>query len=289
MIALMPSQPEPRLETRTHLKSEKEWAYLREANSYRDFLLRYLEQKKITMSQFAFAAGYTRGFPGEVLSGKRRLTTKSCLSFEKAMKIPPQGRRLFRYLVAIAEPDTFPDIDRLNLDSKIHEVRQKAWGRFVKITPNSHSDFAELFRNPALMHTFAACGQIGEKINIESVRLRAQLTETELSKNLEKLIRIGVVSENNGFYSPVDQHLFLHSPGGMLAKVFIEATNRAQKRVSIAAKSESEMFFVSTFSIQKNRLPELKKRWREVVLQFVDEAMINEGDTVVQLQTSLHK
>ena len=105
---------------------------LQQSTDYRSFLRVYLAGRSLSLSDFARAAGFGRSFPSDVLSKKRRLTSKSAYAFEKALKLPIAGKKFFRLLVALEEHDSFPEISRDGIKCQMSNSNQIK-SRFVSI------------------------------------------------------------------------------------------------------------------------------------------------------------
>lgn len=83
--------------TSSKAKEQGEFLFqkLRQSTSYREFLKIYLDSRALSLSDWARATGFGRGFLEYVLSGKRRLTMKSYHPFEKALTVPLVGKNFF--------------------------------------------------------------------------------------------------------------------------------------------------------------------------------------------------
>ncbi len=280
-----------RLETKSLRKSE-DWSPLRNAKDYRNFLKIYLEIRNLSLSDFARSAGCHRGFPGDVISGKRRLTAQSSFLFEKALKAPRAAKKFFRSLIALEEEDIYPEIDRKKIDLLISELRQKSWNRTHREIPESSvKDPRRLIGTPRFMSVFAASGSPGHGAHRHQIQKRTGIEEGELSKIISHLVDLGLLKEvHQDFFEPQELHLFVKSAdqAPLMKHIFKNAVALAGRRVEIAANSKSEMFFTSSFCIQESKLPELKNLLRETILSFVDESIDSDGDRVVQLVTALH-
>ena len=62
----------------------------------------------------------------------------------------------------------------------------------------------------------------------------------------------------------------------------------AAQKASTAKKEDSEMFFTSFFCVDSGKLQELKAALRKTLLQFVDESMQTDANSVVRLVAALH-
>ncbi len=270
---------------------ENKWDSLRLAPDYRAFLQAYLETRKISLSDLARAAGFGRGFPGDVISGRRRLTVKSFRAFETALKLPPSGRRYFRYLVAREERDLFPDLKPESVERGISELRSREWTRSRRELPErANPSVSEVMRDRNCLAVYAAAGSPGKGATRDQLASRTRLDELDVRKAIALLAKAGVVEETTERVLPLDLHVALKASGAgaAFATLFQSACEAAAVRSKSAVTSEQELFFTSSFGIDEARLPELKAALRSVILKFVDECIEPEGTRVVHLTTGLH-
>jgi DNA-binding transcriptional ArsR family regulator len=268
-----------------------DWLKLRSATDYRAFLQAYLEETSLSLSDLARAAGFGRGFPGDVISGRRRLTAKSFRAFRQALKLPPQGRRLFGLLVAFEEADLFPEMDRDAIPRSIDELRRAPWRRARReVSEREVPSLGAALADPRAISVYAAAGRPGQGVSFASLRERTRLSDREIESTLRKLEGAGIVAYRDGFYEAVDLHLFVQSRGERIepTEVFREACRIAAHRASQAMASEQELFFASAFCVDEKKMPELKAALRATALKFVDESIQPDGNRVVRLVAALH-
>lgn len=269
-----------------------DWTAVRDAPDYRRFLSAYLEMRGRSLSDLARATGYGRGFPGDVISGRRRLTERSCRAFESALKIPPQGKRLFRLLVASAEPDLFPDLDPASVARAIGDLRSRPWGR-VRGELNLHSggQTNDILSNSLALGVYAAAGAPGVGATFLEICNRTRASDREIVHTLRQLQEAGLISHREGRYEPTELHLFLRAvdTNTSFTALFRTACQLAAERASaVSTDSEREMFFTSAFCVREESLAELKSELRKTMLKFVDDSIDPNGDRVVRLIAGLH-
>lgn len=274
------------------MSSEKRWEKIRKAKTYREFLAAYLAEFGFSLSDFARASGFGRGFPGDILSGKRRLTAKSSFAFEKALKLPLPGRKLFRFLVASEEPDLYPELDRDKLVVEMAQLRAKDWKR----TRHSvHEGTLPKIQNQLLdkkvLATYAAAGTPVSGAALVDIQKRTGFAADQVLKfvkELESLRLLEFTSETQVL--PKDQHVYLQTTdqSALLNHTFRQSARIAVERISQQRQLQDEFFFNSSFCVRLDQLAEFKKELRETVLKFVDNATAEEGNRVVHLLTALH-
>lgn len=264
---------------------------LRDSANYRDFLKNYLEGRGLSLSDFARATKFGRGFPGDILAGKRRLTVKSFYPFEKALKLPLPGKKMFRCLVALEEPDIFPELTTSEVEKTLTSLRAKAWYRARgHVEEKSHQGFQNLMADPDIISVYAAAGDPEMGATFEQICLRTRLPQLDLSKHLQKLLDMKLMSCKDGIYYPNDLHLFLQTSdrSQILSMLFKNAAEAAQRRVPQGLSSDSEFFFTSKICVREGNLPALKAALRETVLKFVDDSVESDGDRIVNMVTAMH-
>lgn len=276
------------------MKSDN-FSTLFDSPNYRVFLQDYILIKDIKLSDFARLVGCTRGFPSDILKGRRRLTAKSYYSFEKALKLPLPYKKMFQLLVAKEEPDIFAHIiDMQTIDIKIESLKQnrisqKNHSTFVQNNENDLA-FQKILNNPHTMSVVAAAGDPESGATLQQIQQRTRLTDHNLNKTLNDLREYGLLKQVHDRYYPQDLHLFFQTKNTseMLSKFFHQAMRSAEKRLSQINDQSSEMFFVSEFCIQENQMPQFKKELKGLVLKFIDDSIAAEGTRVAKLLTALH-
>lgn len=271
---------------------ELRWEEIKKAKTYRAMLKTYLEVFDYSLSDFARAAGFGRGFPGDILSGKRRLTAKSSFAFEKALKLPQPGKRFFRLLVAQEEVDVFPEIDRSRVSSELQLVRNKSWKR---IRHSAHETAAPEFKNIQLdkrmLATYAGAGNPGTGATLDEVVLRTGFTKEQVLKFAKDLQQLQLLEfKSADFVVPKDQHFFLQTTdqSRLLQQTFKQSAQLAVEKVMSDASKKDEFFFNSSFCIQADKMADFKKELRETILKFIDHSTDDDGTRVVHLLTALH-
>lgn len=244
----------------------------------------------MSLSDFARACGFARGFPGDVISGKRRLTAKSAFAFEQALKLPRVGKKLFRFLVAQKELDLYPEISRAHIADEIQNLRRLPWRQERRQLPEIASGkIKAVLSDSRAMSTYAACGEPKTGASYQELIRRTQFSAKELDQQLLELEKVNLVCREDGHFFPKDLHLFLEASeqSQLIRDVFQNASRVASMR-SERADLSKEMFFVSHFCINEESLPELKVALRQMILKYVDESVNTSGDRVIKLVTGLH-
>lgn len=269
-----------------------DFARIRKSSDYRTFLKAYLDEHSLSLSDLARTAGFGRGFPSDVISGRRRLTLKSARAFEKALKLPSAGKRLFRLLVAQAEPDLHPDVEPQTLTSKISELRKKPWNRPMRELPMRQvPKSGHALSNTRSVTVFAAAGDPEQGASFDEIATRTRLTKRDLLVALEELKNAGLLTHRDERYFPTDLHLFLKTTDSKdpFIALFREASTIAADRVSESIGSLDEFFFTSSFCIDESRMPEFKATLRKTLLTFVNDSIKADGDQVARIVVAFQR
>lgn len=259
---------------------------------YRTFVKTYLQMKNLNFSDFSRAANCTRAFTNQVLSNKRRLTSKSVYTFEQAFKLPLNAKKIFRLLVAKEEADLFPEMDRSNLENQIRKLQMSIESKSRK--DYSEADFAQIDKDLEITHQaisiFAACGDHNSGSSLEQLYQRTRLAENVLTKNIDLLMKMNLLEKREDLYFPVNMHIYLQTKtqSELLNLVFKTAANSATSRLGHITEDSNEFFFASQFCVNESQMPALKRELRESILKFVDESLVSNGDRVVKVVTALH-
>ncbi len=265
---------------------------LKAAANYRDFLKIYVKEKKISLSQLAQQMGYSRSFTSDIVIGRRKLNLKTLIEFEKQLKISTQGKKLFRFLVAAEQAELFKDLTKTSIQENIERLRKTHWGthkQVEKVGPLAPVTDQAMDYNDASV--LAAAGEQGRITLKEDIIKKTGLLPQEVERSLAKLKLLTLVEVTENRVTPRDTHLFLktHNTSEMLKSIFQKSCRKAMERVELNHEQTGEFFFNSHFSIKKEALPELKRELRQIILNYVDQAIAEDGDSIVKLNVALFR
>ena len=273
----------------TKMQQQVTWEKVRSSQDYREFLKNYIEEKSIRVADFARAAGCHRGFPADVISGKRRITTKSYYAFEQALRLPADGKKMFRYLVAMGEPDFLPELDRAKIAASLASIRQKSWGKTRRNLKETGLQIQDVLQNTDVPLVFSATGGPETGASFSDIQIRTKKSPEDLQQILGLMVNIGLLKNVDDKYYSQDMHLFWQgidqkkAMTTLFQKYCLAASAKAEQKWS----SEKELFFFSNLCVQESQLPQLKKALRETIMTFVDESLQPDGDCVVKLSASM--
>lgn len=261
-----------------------------QCTDYRSFLLQYKKQKsstrRFTYTMIARRGGFkAKSFPRDVFVGNKNLSATSLYPMIKGLGLCGDLAEYFKTLVQIEHPEiTTPVKSVSQLHLKLNNLRSRILKK-RKITTENDPYKIELF--PII---YAACGNSKEGASIEEVVRRTAISYDEIKNTLSSLKDIGLVYQNDeNRYFGVDNHLFFESIEASYAfqKHFSYLSNKSVELAAKNFKTDQALFFSSNFSIQQDKMPELKSALRSLLLQYVDSSENPDGDKVVSLVCSL--
>lgn len=263
---------------------------LKSAADYREFLRDYLALKGLTLSKFARLTGHARGYPSDVIGGRRRLTLQSFRSFEKALKLPPSGKKFFRCLVAAEESDIFPSSSLIALSKSLVELRLASWQpAFREVSEILGAE--DLLKKPSTLMVLASLGTPESGAHLDEISVRSGFPKEVLIKILKGLIEVRMVTTLEDKYYGTDFHLFLSAQHQResFKSLFQTVCSSAGTRATNHLESKEEMFLSSFLCIKSERLPEFKIELKQLLLRFVDDCVSPDGDQTVSLVAALFK
>lgn len=268
-----------------------QWKPLKETFDYRGFLQAYIGLRRISKSQLSLAAGFNRGFVADIISRRRRLKSDTVYALEKTLRVPSIGKKYFRLLVAQDEPELFPEYETEKIAPLLSEMRKRAWNKsYRQVNGSDYSALRKMFNSNDLVSIFAASGLPGVGALLEEIQSRTQFSSQRVRSSLEELMRLGIFKKQGDRYESQDLHVFLQTENvdALLSDSFQRAARQASNRVSQKHSNTDELFFSSTFCVDKKMLPDLKKALRETALKFIDDHIQADANQVVHLLTALH-
>ena len=265
-----------------------------EAEDYRSFLrilfLATAKNGKINYSALSRRAGFSsRGFIPDVLEGRRRLTGNSFPKMLRLVSGPSAVKGAFTCLVQLEEPELNPDqTSEAELRLRLKDLRAKLKAR-LQATESSGPVFARtLFKSHHILAVYAALGDREPGMTIEEVARRSSVNLMICGQVVEHLLKQNVVRENNGLFVAANPHLIFEGLGeehGFKAS-YLESVAELRRKASDRFNAHDQLFCQSFFSVDRKRLPELKKRLRELVHEFV-ETEADDGDAVARILVGL--
>jgi hypothetical protein len=243
---------------------------------------------KINLSALSRRAGFSsRSYIREVLDGKKRLALQSLPRFVRAFRLNKTAEALLACLVALEEQDAnIEGLSRSQLQEQAESLRQKLRRRDGE---TKHRRDAFSF-GPQAVSIFAALGSPEKGADLAQIQSRSGVDEATCGLVLGELLRKGVIENRNDRYFVSDVNLDLSGLGKDLAfeRLFGNVLNDLSKNYRKKLGSNEELLFYTAFSIRKDRLPEMKKRFRELLLEMIDTEQQDDGDAVVRSVFALY-
>lgn len=144
------------------------------------------------------------------------------------------------------------------------------------------------FENYYVPMIFAALGSPQKGASLGTLQKRTNLELDTINSVLQKLADHNLVITKGRLYYPQ----FDHAKGkGLGSKSFfknyylrcLEETHRSARQ---KMDSDSDLFFASHILVHNDKIPELKKALRELLFQFVDDHLEEDGNQVKNLVCS---
>lgn len=259
---------------------------LLQSKSISEFLVRAEAELKNSEMGFSYAsfarnAGFSaRSYVREVFQGKKPLTLKALPGFSKAFGLNKEEREILKCLLLIEFPGMDPGVSAETAQQMLF-VKRKALARRAERKKPLES-FAPLKGLDEWPVVYAG---LGEGSTVDILLKKTKLTALSLERALQAMMALGIVSESEGVYSPVGRHLVL-SPevhAEMIRTHFQSVLERASRLAGVNFRDPQRMYFVSSYSVRKSRMPELKAKLIETLLRFVDETECAQDDEIVSL------
>jgi hypothetical protein len=269
---------------------------------YRSFLRIFFRRheldpslSKVSFSSFAVRAGYaSKSYPAEILSGKKRLQVQSIDKFCNGMKLNRRLSEYFRNLVLmeVSNEKTSNSQSILNLKSRNKEIREKYLRAHSPLENQLRQSGQEnILLQENFPEVYAALGSPERGASLLEISKRSGLKENEIEKILLSLDLAKVIKKIDGrFYlnsSTLDLK-FLQS-NEYFKKNFTRSTTKALKRMEKQVQDQQSLFMTQTFSVNSNKMKDLKLKLEETILSFADEAESAEGDSIAEICISFTK
>ena len=240
---------------------------------------------KFNYAAFARKAGFTsRGFAQEVLSGRKRLTTQSYPKFVKALALPVMLKPYFSLLVAKEEPELNGDgLTETQIEENLKKLKERIKAE-LKLANREGTVAQVMFRHNHLLSIYSV---LAKGATLEEISRRTSIHPATVERVLEHLVVQQVVEERSGRYHSVNPLLvFKGLPGDHpVRSTFLDTVEEMKKRAT--SQFEQHLFLHAYFSVDRARLPELKKRLWDLMTEFVDQNGNDDGDGVAKMVLSL--
>ncbi len=236
-------------------------------------------------ADFARRAGFSaRSYVREVFQGKKALTLKALPAFAKALGMKKEERELFRCLIAIENPQFDPTVSPENAKKSLQVKNETLKRRLAR--GRVGASLSSLSRIESWPRVYVALGNGREFPEIQAA---TKLTTLHLERTLKEMAEAKLIRCRGDRYEPTSPHLVLdpsiHSE--MIASHFQAVLTDAIDGSKMNFRDPEKLYFVSSFGVRKDRLPELKAKLIETLLRFVDDSEDSQNEEIVSLATTL--
>ncbi len=241
-------------------------------------------------SGFARRAGFSaRSYVREVFQGKKSLSIKALSPFAQAFGFNREERELMRSLFALENPDFIP---ALPLEKARAQIEKKKRANEIK---GQRKQYAEPIRMPSPTHqktlkywplVFAA---LGIEKTTHGLVMKLGLAPKLVTMTLQSMQAAGLVQELQGEWSVVHRHVLLdpNLHGEMIRDHFQDVVQKSIRKSRKNFSDSEQLYYVASFGVRKERLPELKLQLIETLTRFMESCDDGREDEIVSLAVSL--
>jgi uncharacterized protein (TIGR02147 family) len=270
-----------------------------ESENYHDFLARWIQAqefagKKVNFSALTRAAGFSsRSFIHEVIRGRKRITQNSLPRIIKAFKLKGSEAGYFECLVALEEENVEIGLkSKAHIQSELIRLREKVFRNRQRQYLSPEFQTASSTWAFGMLHmadVFAALGSKRRGASLNEILSRTGLSNKICSNILNHFVQKGVVSTSGDrfFASDMNFDLLNLKDNAIFLKYFREALLDLGKKTEAQSALDS-LFFHSSFSVERQRLPEFKAKLRTLLLEFIDEIQSDDGEVVSKMTVGLY-
>ncbi len=267
------------------LSSEAATLLIRSKN-YREFLKNYMQhgrKRPITLAEVARRAKLSsRSFVANILSGERRITPATLPKFKEALGLTGRWAKFFDYLVMLDEADCRPiRVTEQECKTKLETLRNKLTGELSAPKDRSY----RLFSSQYVFDLYAALGSPEAGADMALLQKRTRLGPEMISPILNRLEETGHIVQRNGRYYAISGDLDLEKLGNDFE--FNQSFQGALETLRNKSRKMSEhpdcLFFHTAFMVPHDRIPILKTKIREAILETIDQQQVDDGESVVRV------
>lgn len=270
-----------------------------ESQTYREFLQQiFIYGKKfepsLSQARVSDRAGFSsRSLLSQITTGKRRPTSQAIIKISKALAITGKTRECFELLIYLEHQDLDPSNRKLDqLKERLVKVRWQLSHDLSTKPELKESSAAILFSSAESMKVFASLGTVEKGATIDEIISRTRLPKNLVQKNLNLFLSHKIINQNQDRYFVNTDSLDYAQIGEVesFRKRFQTSAQALAKRAfQSSLESGSELFFLSTIPVRKNQLPELKLRLKQTIIDFLDQAQDDNGDSITEVFIALHQ
>lgn len=238
-----------------------------------------LKRPHLNISRLSQMCGYkSRSYLREILIKKKNLNLKIANNLIESLQLDKVEAQYFLSLC-------MKDYKSFQLGPQISKhMKLKSNALYSKFS----NSFDLGFENYFAPMVFAALGNTNKGVSLGTIQKRTNLEFDTISKTLNKLTEIGLVSSRGRLFFPQLDHAKSKGLGSksFFKNYFLRSLEEAHKKARQEMDSNQDLFFSSHLLIKTEKVAELKKALRELLFEFVDENLEPEGDQVKNLVCS---
>lgn len=260
------------------------------APTYRSFLSLLL-QKRGAKAQLCRRAGFTsRSYLSELVAGKKGLSRDALSRVKTALNLPKPLPQLFENLVYQSEPSLRPSkFSEQSLQDQIAQIRHEVVNQVHR--PIDKAEIVKpCVKSPQLFQVYAALGLPSEGASEKEVSLRTGLSPRQVNRHLKQLLELKAITQKGDrYFAPASQadNINMEDSKSLSEMVRLVSQDIQKNRDNILSDLNSLTVY-SAFSVQKNHLPQLKKKLQAAIYGVLDEYQDDRGNCVQQIFISLH-
>jgi uncharacterized protein (TIGR02147 family) len=270
------------------------WSLLVKAPHYRAFLQSYIDWKKSKKRNFGYAsfareAGFAaRSYPRDVINGSRQLTASSIPRFVKAMKLTNEAVKYFQLLACQERPQLL-DISSTKEDvaKQLCQSREKLIRQIENRNNAATKTTPKVFAQNYWPLIYASLGSEKQGASIEDISSRSRFSVDVCVSALNQMAKADVVR-----YCPKSKRYFMQNShlifqdlkeNESFQSFFISSLRRAENKAKQSFNSEDRLFFASAVSMKKNQLHKYRKKLRDLLNSFAEEAEDANGEDIATI------
>ncbi len=264
---------------------------LSHAGDYRSFLNLLLDDLKKrkglgVRADISRKAGFaSRSFLTEVLSGKKGLSRDAMQRLKVALKLTGHIGKLFEALVYKSHPNIQPS------QKTSREIDLAIAGLSNQILKNKNNP--ELARphltRPEVFQVYAALGTENLGADLEEIKRKTGLTSVPIRTALKSLVESKAVRVSEGRYFAISANAdsLNYENRAALAEMIHKVCSGIQRNRKQMVEDRKNLNIYSAFSVNRNRVFDLKKDLEKALMSVLDEYQDDSGDSVEQVFLSL--
>lgn len=268
------------------------------ADNYRKFLRGFFvdtvpraRPRPISYQEFAVRAGFaSKSFLNDVIAGKKRLTPSSVGKTAVGLGLNAKWTEYLECLVACEEPAFHSSQHSHEYFLNRLKRKRDRLNRLKNAKTVSGPHSLTVFLDPDFPEVYAALGEVAAGERLEVIAARANITAPRVEKILSKMEKAGFVKRGSEQkYFPIAGALEADNlrSSDVFKNDFFRSLDKARRRFSTQADSNSALFMSQTVSVSQARLPKLRARLAELIVEFADSAEAANGDAVAEICVSL--